>query len=585
MKQIFKFLTVGLALVTGITACEKMEDLPVYGNGNAVSLTVSPSTVTPAIADSSNPVVSFSWTNPNYATDSANYKFILEIDSAGRNFAKKATKIILAGYSTSLTGRELNSIALDYGLALGSAYTLEARIVSSYANNNDRFTSNTVTFSYTPFNDPSVLTSSSSSVVLVSSSDVVNTFNWSKPFVGYTGNITYTLQYDSATKNFTSPQDFAVGPNVLTRGLTHSEMNGTAQNEGINPGVTGKIEYRLKAVTAGGAVSYSNVVAVTITTIDIIRLYLPGGYQTSTGNGTDWTPDNAPELMRDLRAGATNKLYYTYIFLPANSEFKVTNGRSWSINFGGSGGNLAANGANFSVTTAGVYRISIDLGNMKYDIREGRMGFVGGATLAGWNPPNVFPTYKMGFTATNLFCGVHDFGTGGWKLIDHNDWNSGDLTATNARSYGTGLPSGSALEINGGNFADIATGGRRRVIWDGIDVNAFPKYQIMDATEMRLVGDGIQGVPAWNPGASPQMTYLGNGRWSISTTLIAGKDIKFLAGNDWGAFDYEDNSGGSTATGTARKIKFNGGDNFKTPTTTGSYTIILDENDQTVTIN
>lgn len=585
MKQIFKFLTLVLAMATGITACEKMEDLPVYGNGNAVSLSVAPATVAPTIADSTSAVVSFSWTNPNYATDSSNYKFILEIDSAGRNFARKATKTIMAGYTTSLSGRELNSIALDYGLALGTAYTMEARIISSYANNNDRFTSNSVTFSYTAFNDPSVLTSSSSNVVLISSGDVVNTFSWSKPFTGYTGNITYSLQYDSATKNFSSPQEFAIGPNILTRGLTHSEMNGTAQNEGINPGVTGKIEYRIKTVTAGGAVSYSNMVAVTIRTIDIIRIYLPGGYQSSTGNGTDWTPDNAPELMRDLRAGASNKLYYTYIFMPANSEFKITNGRSWNINFGGTGGNLVANGSNFSVSTAGVYRISIDLGNMKYDIREGRMGFVGGATLAGWNPPNVFPTYKMGFTATNLFCGVHDFGTGGWKLIDHNDWNNGDLTAVNARSYGTPLPSGSAMEINGGNFADIATGGRRRVIWDGVNPDAFPTYQMMDAAEMRLVGDGIQGVNAWDPPTSPQMTYLGNGRWSITATLIANKDIKFLAGNAWGAFDYEDNSGGSTATGTPRRIKFNGGDNFKTPTTTGSYTIVLDENAQTVTIN
>jgi hypothetical protein len=102
---------------------------------------------------------------------------------------------------------------------------------------------------------------------------------------------------------------------------------------------------------------------------------------------------------------------------------------------------------------------------------------------------------------------------------------------------------------------------------------------------MRVVGDGIQGVPDWNPGASPQMTYAGNGVWTITITLVGGKDIKFLAGNDWGAFDYEDNSGGSTATGTPRKIKWEGGNNFKTPTTTGSYTITLNEYTQTVTIN
>ncbi|MBK8301055.1 MAG: hypothetical protein IPK90_11580 [Chitinophagaceae bacterium] len=94
---------------------------------------------------------------------------------------------------------------------------------------------------------------------------------------------------------------------------------------------------------------------------------------------------------------------------------------------------------------------------------------------------------------------------------------------------------------------------------------------------MRVVGNGMQGVPDWNPGASPQMTYSGNGVWTITLTLIANKEIKFLSGNDWGAFDYEDNSGGSTATGTPRSIKWDGSDNFKTPTTTGSYTITLNE--------
>jgi hypothetical protein len=81
------------------------------------------------------------------------------------------------------------------------------------------------------------------------------------------------------------------------------------------------------------------------------------------------------------------------------------------------------------------------------------------------------------------------------------------------------------------------------------------------------------------------MTYGGNGVWTITLTLVAGKEIKFLAGNAWGAFDYEDNSGGSTATGTPRKMKWDGGPNFLTPTVTGSYTITLNEYTQTVTIN
>ncbi len=102
---------------------------------------------------------------------------------------------------------------------------------------------------------------------------------------------------------------------------------------------------------------------------------------------------------------------------------------------------------------------------------------------------------------------------------------------------------------------------------------------------MRVVGDGMQGITAWDPPTSPQMTYSGNGIWTITLNLVANKEIKFLAGNAWGAFDYEDNSGGVQTTGTPRPIKWDGGPNFKTPATSGSYTITLNEYTQTVTIN
>ncbi len=587
MKNIFKLITLVVASVFVITACTKVDDLPYYGKGNAIALSSSKTIITAAASDSLTNVIAFSWTNPNYASDSATYKYVLEIDSVGRNFVKKTTKTVIGARTTSFTGKELNAMVLGYGFTLGRPFTLEARVISSYGNNNEQYTSNVITFEMTPYNDPSVLTTANTSVTgtLATAGQLSNTFSWTTSFNGYTGNVTYVLQYDSAGKNFVAPQEIPVGANLYTKALTQGEMNETALNSGIPGGNSGKVEYRLKATTAQGAVSYSNVVNVTIQSyLPILRFYLPGGYQAATGNGNNWDPGTAPELIRDIRSAALNKLYYIYIYLPGGSEFKVTQGRAWDVNYGGSGGDLAPGGANFSVATSGFYRISIDRANMKYDIREGRMGFVGGATGAGWTPPNVFPNYALGNAATNLFVGLTDFTTGGWKLIDHNDWNNGDITAVNARSYGAAGGSGSTLEVNGANMPDITTAGRYRVIWDGRNVDNI-KYEMSPATEMRIVGDGIQGVPAWNPGGSPQMTYSGNGVWTITVTLIAGKDIKFLAGNDWGAFDYEDNSGGSTATGTARKIKWEGGDNFKTPVVTGSYTITLDEKAQTVTIN
>jgi hypothetical protein len=141
------------------------------------------------------------------------------------------------------------------------------------------------------------------------------------------------------------------------------------------------------------------------------------------------------------------------------------------------------------------------------------------------------------------------------------------------------------MEVNGGaNFPAVSAAGRYRVMWDGRNVDNI-KYEISPATEMRLVGDGIQGVPDWSPGSSPQMTYAGNGVWTLTVALKADKSIKFLAGNDWGAFDYEDNSGGNNGVGVSRAIKWEGGGDFKTPSVAGTYTITLNEYTQTMRID
>lgn len=576
-----------LLFVFAFAACKKAPELKYYKDGTSVVLSASPTSVAPTPADSAKVILTLNWTSPAYATDSNTYKYILELDSSTKNFSKPNVITLTGSKTQSFTGKQMNNMLLNYGFALGVPVDLDFRVTSSYANNNEQFKSNIVKVRVTPYNDPSVLVTEKTSVTgtLATASNPSNKFTWSAAFNGYNGVVTYTLQYDSAGKNFTSLTNIAVGNSIYQKQLTVGEMNDAALNEGVAGGTTGKLDFRVKAVTLQGAVSYSNTVSVLIETyIPLLRFYLPGSYQSATGNGTNWTPGDAPELIRDLRPAALNKLYYIYIWLPAGAEFKVTQGRSWDVNYGGSGGVLAPGGSNFSVATSGFYRISIDRTSLQYDIREGRMGFVGGSTGAGWNPPNVFPTYAMGNSATNLFVGVTTFGTGGWKLIDHNNWNNNDISVANARSYGSTGGSGSTMVVNGDNFADITAPGRYRVIWDGRNVNNI-KYEMSPATEMRVVGDGIQGVPAWNPGASPQMTYMGNGRWQITLTLLGGKDIKFLAGNDWGAFDYEDNSGGSNATGVARKIKWEGGDNFKTPTLSGTYTIVLDEHAQTMTIN
>ncbi|MGE5519046.1 MAG: SusE domain-containing protein, partial [Candidatus Dadabacteria bacterium] len=421
MRAIKNYLLLFTGIAFLLVACDKADVLPYYGNGSAITLSASKTSVTPTAADSTSSVIDFSWTSPNYATDTSTFKYVLEIDSSGRNFSQKTTRITTGKLGTSITGRQLNAILLNYGFKVGTPVSLDVRVTSSYGNNNEQYRSNVLKISVTPFSDPSKLQSSQTSVTtaLATTTQTSNVFTWSPAFLEYNGAVTYTLQYDSAGKNFVNPQEMATTAGSNSLSLTQGQMNQMAINSGVVAPNTGKVEYRIKAVTDKGAVSYSNVVNVTIGThISILRFYLPGSYQAATGNGNDWDPGTAPELIRDLRTGFLNSMYWIYVNLPANAEFKVALDRKWDVNYGGSGGNLVAGGSNFKVTTAGVYRLTIDLNKMKYDLVLSGMATVGDASKAGWDPSKAFPLTQLGFAAVNYFVGIQDMNTGGWKMID-----------------------------------------------------------------------------------------------------------------------------------------------------------------------
>jgi hypothetical protein len=154
MKNISKLILAAFAMVVSFAACNKVDDLPFYTTGKAVQLSSSVSTIAATPADANNDVVTFSWTNPNYAQDSSLYKFVIEIDSTGRNFAKEAKKIVTGKFSASMTGEELNNILLGFGFVYNTAYVVDVRVTSSYGNNNDLYKSNTIALNVTPYKIP-----------------------------------------------------------------------------------------------------------------------------------------------------------------------------------------------------------------------------------------------------------------------------------------------------------------------------------------------------------------------------------------------------------------------------------------------
>src|SRR5829696_1682323 len=134
MRLLIKYFLSLISIALIIASCDKMDTIKQFSKGNAPDLGVNSVNIAPAIGDSNKSVLTLNWTDPKYATDSSHVKYVVEIDSAGRNFSKAISKTVTNTLTTSYTGRELNTILLNYGYTLGKAINLDVRVTSSYAN-------------------------------------------------------------------------------------------------------------------------------------------------------------------------------------------------------------------------------------------------------------------------------------------------------------------------------------------------------------------------------------------------------------------------------------------------------------------
>jgi hypothetical protein len=185
MKLINKMLAIGMAAVLGLAACEKTPELPMHQNGKTPDLAASASSVAPLPSDSNKNVLAFTWNNPYYATDSNRNRYIIQIDSAGRNFSKATNKEVIGIRNLSILGKELNAMLLGYGFEFGKTYNMEARLISSYGNNNDRLITAPVAIKMTPYKVPPkvVLPTTGKLFIIGSATAITNPTNggWNNP--------------------------------------------------------------------------------------------------------------------------------------------------------------------------------------------------------------------------------------------------------------------------------------------------------------------------------------------------------------------------------------------------------------------
>lgn len=441
---------------------------------------------------------------------------------------------------------------------------------------------------FSPVSSTSVLNTNPSSTT-----DFFN-FRWQKAFAVPSSNqVKYKViftkkKYDANNNplppNFSQPL-FTIASNnsgVDTfLNVSYKQMSDSLSAHGLsNLSIVSQLQWTVIA-TAGTfssqAIYFNDLFIAREVKVYIVGSATPGG----------WDIAQSTRLIEDPRFPGT---YFTYIYLTGGNELKFVNGQAWppspgAVDWGQDpalpAGNITAdNENNIPVATSGVYRVTFDLVNKKFYLQTavangiGGMGMIG--SFQGWSQPAT----KMSYVDVNRFLYITNMNNNDeFKFHDGNDWTNG--TNVLNRWFAVDNANGGKMVIDPGsgydNFKWTGATGRMRAIWDGSNTTNL-QYSLTPATEMRVVGNGmnIPGVNDWDPPSSPQMTYAGNGVWTATLALKPG-EIKFLSGNAWGAFDYEDAGGG--------KIRWDGSNNFTTPATAGTYTITLNEYTASYTIN
>ncbi len=603
MKK-FPFAIV-LCSVLMLAACKKLDfSYPVTGEGIGAFTLRAPADNSELMLNSATPAAAivFSWSAAQPGVNTA-VTYTWKLDKKSGNFItplwEKKSDNNGAETKISISHASLDSLLNAKGVAANTRGDYKWTVVADNSSNKvtaptpfsigiTRFGVGITAFTiFSPASSSTVINTNPSSTT-----DFFN-FRWQKAYaVPASNQVTYKVvfvqkKYDANNNplapNFSQPL-FSISSNnngVDTfLNMSYKRMSDSLSAHGLNNfSLISQLQWTVVA-TAGGFSTPATFINELFIAREV-KVYVVG-----SATPGDWDISKSTRMIEDPRFPGT---YFTYIRLTGGNQFKFVNGQVWpptpgAVDWGQDpalpAGNITdVNEDNINVATTGVYRLTFDLVNKKYYLQTavangiGGMGMIG--SFQGWSQPAT----KMNYIDVNKFILLANMNTNDiFKFHDGNDWNN---SANNLnRWFGVDHSNNDKMAIDAGsldNFKWTGASGRMRTIWDGSNTTDL-QYSLTPATEMRVVGNGmnIAGVNDWDPPSSPQMTYSGNGIWTATLVLKPG-DIKFVSGNAWGAFDYEYAGPG--------KIKWDGGPNFTTPATPGTYTITLNEHTGTYSIN
>lgn len=438
MKNIFHYFLLAFAGMFVFASCEKAESLPYYESGTGSDLTLSTNAITLSAANAEQDVVTFSWADPQFATDTSNYKHVVEIAPKGTNFADPAIFTYVGGGSSlAVKGTELNNALIAWGKDFGAAADLEARLKSSYANNNDMKVSPVAALKVSPYAVPFTLSASATgtfSPTPQTKDDIFTELSWEAPSYG-NATISYVLQYALAGTSFANPVDITVDEDALSRGLTGLELYQMANTAGIALEATGSVDVRIKAtINKTGQVSYSSTQTLSIKPVEMtLYMYVPGDHQ-------GWNPAAAPKIASN---DGTN--YEGYVWVGGGSgEFKITPAPNWDLSYGGDATTISTSGDNLKFPAVGAYYLlKVNMSTKAWTVTKTDWKIIGSATPGGWD------------SATPM---SYDEASGKWKITVTTTAGEFKFRANDNWDLSLGSGADSYLTSNNGGNLIIAAG-------------------------------------------------------------------------------------------------------------------------------
>jgi hypothetical protein len=388
------------------------------------------------------------------------------------------------------------------------------------------------------------------------------TIDWDDPIANSTLNIDidYYLEFATPSTSFATPIDGGSVRNINSISLTNSQLNNIAIQSGIPVDSAGDLEIRVRSVILDAASSSTlerispSITINTTTYLTVLDLSTTWGIVGSAANDWGATPD-LPMFKTD-----TDGVLVAYVNLIAG-EWKFRENNDWANNLGAGAAadDVTSGGGNFT-TTAGSYKITLDLNNNKFTKESFSLGIVGGA----YNNWGATPDFMLEYDQySDVFRGIVTLIDGEMKFRMNNDWGT---------NYGDDGADGT-LEPGGGNI--LVTAG---IYIATVDLNNM-EYTLEPVTNVwGLVGGAYND---W--GATPDAQFSRDWSrpfddiWILNDVTLIYGEYKFRANNDWGTNYGDDGFDGTLELGGANILA-----------TAGTYSFVLDFSDPanpTYTIN